>query len=76
MGCSDEDYGSVVMNCCKEESENKGSWPILGILPHYIHVEGLRKPIKFRVRIKDALGKTVTGVSRQSDEPSEACYIP
>jgi len=59
-----EDCGRVVMNCCKEGSENKSSWPILGVLLHHIHVEGLRKAIKFRVRIKDALGKTVTGASR------------
>ena len=76
MGCSDEDYGRVVMNCWKEESEKKSSWPILGVLPHNIHVEGLRKPMKFRVRIKDALGETMTGAFRPSDEPSEACYIP
>ena len=76
MGCSDEDCGTVVMNCWKEESVNKGSWPILGVLPHHIHVEGLRKPIQFWVRIKDALGETMTGASRQSDEPFEAYYIP
>lgn len=59
-----EDCGKVVMNCWKEGSENKSWWPILGVLPHHNHVEGLRKAIKFRDRIKDALGKTVTGASR------------